>query len=171
MLTIWDLPHLPAESRAIARYLAEKYAGQGTDLYPADPAHRAKVNQWTEAGAHNYDRAASALASERWYVPTYLGKPSDEAVVAEQVAKLEAVLDVYEAHLAQNEYLAGDAFSLADLAHMGVTRYLQFAAPADFEKLLASRKCVRRWWDSVCARPAWKKYNALAEEYIKNHCS
>jgi glutathione S-transferase len=50
------------------------------------------------------------------------GLPCDDAVVAEQLAKFEAVLDIYEAHLAQTGgYVAGPEFTMADISHLPFT--------------------------------------------------
>lgn len=157
-----------AESLAIARYLSEKHAGQGTELYPAQPAQRAAVDQWMEVMAHWYDHPAAVLASERWYYPKFGGRPCNEAVAADSFRKLEAVADVYEAHLARagNKYFGGDTFTLADVAHMPETNYLEVGAPEDFAKLVGSRKHLREWWSDVSARPAWKKYKDLAAEFM-----
>eukprot|EP00246_Nothoceros_aenigmaticus_P017862 TRINITY_DN901_c0_g3_i1.p1 TRINITY_DN901_c0_g3~~TRINITY_DN901_c0_g3_i1.p1 ORF type:complete len:252 (+),score=40.34 TRINITY_DN901_c0_g3_i1:64-756(+) len=154
------------ESRAIARYIADKYAGQGADLYPKAAAKRALVDQWMEVEAHWYGIPASAIAGERWYAPTFLGKPGDEAVVAENVKKLEAVLDIYEAHLTKNKFFGGDEFTLADIVHMSLTNYLEFAAPKDFAGLMEGKTHVQSWWKNVTARPSWKKYEAELMAYV-----
>ena len=43
-----------AESRAIIRYLAEKYKDQGTDLLGKTIEEKGLVEQWLEVEAHNF---------------------------------------------------------------------------------------------------------------------
>jgi glutathione S-transferase len=104
-----------AESRAIVRYLSEKYAGQGTPLLGKTVKDKALVSQWVEVESQNYNPPTSAIVFEKVFGPMF-GKPCDEGVGAAQTTKLEKVLDVYESHLATSKLLAGDFFSLADLA-------------------------------------------------------
>lgn len=157
---------VPAESRAIARYLAEKYAGQGTDLYPKELAQRAAVEQWIEVQGQNFEPPMFAIAIQRWGLPLFFKVPADEAVIAENFKKLEAVLDVYEAHLSKSKYLAGDLFSLADLSHIAMTNFFLYACPDEYAKLFPPRKHVQEWWDDVQSRPSFKKYKNGADEYM-----
>ncbi|CAI5508398.1 unnamed protein product [Closterium sp. Naga37s-1] len=59
------------------------------------------------------------------------GLAPDEAKAAKYKAKLSEVLDVYEAHLAANDYLAGSSFSLADLVHLPYTAVLWVCGDSD----------------------------------------
>jgi glutathione S-transferase len=47
-----------------------------------------------------------------------MGRPTDEALVAELAKTLEAKLAGYEAILSKHKYLAGDEITLADLSHL-----------------------------------------------------
>ncbi|MGV7400595.1 glutathione binding-like protein, partial [Mycobacterium kansasii] len=76
-----------------------------------------------EVEAHQFDPVASKLAWELFYKGLF-GMETDTAVVEENEAKLAKVLDVYEAHLSQSKYLAGDSFTLADLHHLPALHYL-----------------------------------------------
>jgi glutathione S-transferase len=146
------------ESRAIARYLAEKYAGQGTALLGTTPKEKALVNQWWEVESQNFNPAASQIVYQKVFAPMF-GAPCDEAVVAAQTAKLEKVLDVYEAHLAKSKFLAGDSFTLADLSHLPYTNMLVNAAgKAD---LFTSRPHVSAWWTAISQRPTFQKVLAM----------
>lgn len=53
-----------SESRAIARYLEEKYPNQGTQLFPKDFEKRALVDQATWAEASYYSRFGGTLTFE-----------------------------------------------------------------------------------------------------------
>jgi glutathione S-transferase len=74
---------------------------------------------------------------------------------AAQTAKLEKVLDVYEAHLATSKFLAGDFFSLADVSYLPYTNMLVYAAGKG--DLITSRLHVSAWWNTVSQRPSFQK--------------
>ncbi len=145
---------LLAESRAIARYIAEKFEHQGTPLFGKTVKDRALVDQWLEVESQNYNPAASSIVSQVVFA-SYWGLATDEKVVEEQLAKLEKVLDVYEEHLSKNKYLAGDFFSIADLSHLPYTHYLVNVGKRG--ECVTSRKHVNAWWEDISSRPAWKK--------------
>ncbi|GJP33215.1 hypothetical protein CLOM_g17771 [Closterium sp. NIES-68] len=146
------------ESRAIARYISDKHAGQGTELLGSTLKERALVNQWLEVEAQNYNSPISQLIAEKVFKPMFGGGEPDQAKAAEHKARLSTVLDVYEAHLANNEYLAGSAFSLADLSHLPYTAMLWVSGDSD---LITSRPNVNKWWERITSRPSWKKISAL----------
>ncbi|CAI5522485.1 unnamed protein product, partial [Closterium sp. Naga37s-1] len=81
------------ESRAIARYVADKYAEQGTNLLGSTLKERALVNLWLEVESQNYNPPISGLIAEKIFKPRK-GLATDEAKVAEYKAKLSQVLDV-----------------------------------------------------------------------------
>jgi glutathione S-transferase len=83
-----------------------------------------------------------------------LGGAPDAAVVDKHAEELAKVLDVYEAHLARNRFLAGDEFTLADLNHMPYLLYLAKTPKAD---LVAARPHVKAWWEGIASRPAFQK--------------
>ena len=145
---------LHAESRAIARYISEKFENQGTPLFGETPKDRALVNQWFEVESQNYNPAVSSIVAQVLF-NKFKGLTTDEKVVEEQLAKLEKVLDVYEEHLSKNKYLAGNFFSIADLSHLPYTHYLVNVAKKG--EGLISRKHVNAWWEDISSRPAWKK--------------
>jgi len=143
-----------AESRAIARYISEKFEHQGTPLFGKTFKDRALVNQWLEVESQNYNPPISGILREV-VLNKLRGLTTDEKVVEEQSAKLEKVLDVYEEHLLKNKYLAGDFFSMADLSHLPLTHYLVNVAKRG--DVVTSRKHVNAWWEDISSRPAWKK--------------
>lgn len=143
------------ESRAIIKYLAKKYEGQGSpNLLGSTVEEEAVVEQWCEVEAHHFNPPCYALVSQIIINPLK-GGTTDEEVVESNAEKLSRVLDVYEDRLSKSKYLAGDWFSLADLQHMPFLHYLV----NDFGKatLISSRKHVNAWWEDLSSRPAWKK--------------
>ena len=71
---------LHAESRAIARYISEKFEHQGTPLFGKTLEDRALVNQWLEVESHNYNPPIYGVVSEVTFAK-YKGLTTDEKVV------------------------------------------------------------------------------------------
>ncbi|KAK4749168.1 hypothetical protein SAY87_026617 [Trapa incisa] len=142
------------ESRAIARYYATKYDERGNKLLGRNLEERAIVDQWLEVEAHNFNDVVYNLVLNLVVFPR-MGKQGDLATVNACERKLEKVLDVYEHRLSGSAYLAGDAFSLADLSHLPAIRYL--VEDAGLDHMIRDRKAVSAWWDTISGRPAWKK--------------
>lgn len=142
------------ESRAIARYISDKHESQGTKLFGSTLKERALVNQWIEVESQNYNPAVSSIVFQIVFTPMF-GLKRNDAVVDEQVAKLEKVLDVYEAQLSKSKYLAGDFFSMADLSHLPYTNLLVNAT--DKAEVITSRPHVHAWWKDISSRPSFTK--------------
>ncbi|KAI7751422.1 hypothetical protein M8C21_008215 [Ambrosia artemisiifolia] len=141
------------ESRAITQYLAHTYSDKGTNLIIHDPKKMAIVGVWIEVESQKFDQVGSKLAWELAYKPMF-GMTVDEAVVEENEKKLEQVLDVYEARLSESKYLGSDCFTLADLHHLPVLKYL-FGTKT--KRLFDARPHVSAWAAEIMSRPAWVK--------------
>ncbi|KAL8234301.1 hypothetical protein R6Q59_020401 [Mikania micrantha] len=141
------------ESRAITQYLAHTYADKGTDLIIKDPKKMATVAVWIEVESQKFDPVCSKLAWELAYKPMF-GLTTDDAVVEENEKKLEEVLDVYESRLSKSKYLGGDCFTLPDLHHLPVVRYLMGTKA---KRLFDARPHVCAWVADIQSRPAWVK--------------
>ncbi|KAF8645478.1 hypothetical protein AX16_007763 [Volvariella volvacea WC 439] len=105
------------ESRAICRYIAEKYADQGTPLIPNGLKARTLFEQAASIESFYFDPYASNMVEEKLFKP-YIGLTPDEEVWSKLNEALKAKLDGYERILGRQEYLAGDALTLADLFHI-----------------------------------------------------
>ncbi|KAF7346825.1 Glutathione S-transferase [Mycena sanguinolenta] len=104
------------ESRAICRYLIEKYSNQGPDLLPKGLKERALVEQAAAVEYATFHPALLPVLREGVIKP-YHGQPVDQAVLDEALKELSAKLDVYEVILGEHKFLAGDEFTFADLCH------------------------------------------------------
>jgi glutathione S-transferase len=141
------------ESRAIARYIANKWANQGTDLLGKTEKQRALAETWLEVEGQNYNPPVSKIVYELVF-KQWSKQEADPKVVEAESAKLEKVLDVYEAHLSKNQYLAGDEFTLADLSHLPYTDLL---LQTDAGKGFLRRAHLKAWWERISSRPSWLK--------------
>ncbi|KAF8410354.1 hypothetical protein HHK36_002882 [Tetracentron sinense] len=143
------------ESRAICRYISEKYANQAnTSLFGTSPLEKASIDQWLEAEGQSFNPPSSDLVFQLVFAPRMKMK-QDEGLIKKSVDRLAKVLDVYERRLGENRFLAGEEFTLADLSHLPNTQYLMNGT--DRGELFTSRKNVGRWWDEISSQPSWKK--------------
>ncbi|KAJ7206260.1 thioredoxin-like protein [Mycena pura] len=125
------------ESRAICRYLAEKYPDQGTPLIPTDLSAKALFEQAASVEYSNFHPHAFAIYVEGRQ-KAMRGLKKDQAKYDEAVSKLSAMLQVYEMILSKQRYLAGDNFTLADLFHIS------------FGTLLEPAGCnLMSWWKDL----------------------
>jgi len=104
-----------AESDAILFFLAE-----GTRLMPVDKWDRAQVLQWMFF--EQYEHEPYIAVARRWLShETKDALAAKRHLVPEWHAKGNAALQVMEKHLAKNDWFAGNAYSIADIALYGYT--------------------------------------------------
>ncbi|KAJ6606049.1 hypothetical protein DFH09DRAFT_896831 [Mycena vulgaris] len=159
------------ESRAICRYIAEKYAARGTALIPTELKAKALFEQASIELA-NFQSSAYTIVVEGLGKPLK-GIPTDKVVYDEAVKKLSERLDVYEVILGKQRFLGGDELTLADIFHVSFGAFL---APAgcdlmattgpnvarrvpSYESLVLRNLCPFRWWDEIISRPSWTRWN------------
>lgn len=147
------------ESRAIAKYLLRKYKSDKVDLLrECSLEEAAMVDVWTEVETHQYHPALSPIVLECFIYPTLRGLPTNQKIVNDSLEKAKKVLEIYEAHLSKNKYLAGDFVSFADLNHFACTFYLMDATP--YGSLFDQYPHVKAWWEDLMSRPSMKKLGA-----------
>lgn len=143
------------ESRAICRYICDKYSDQGNKgLYGTNPLVKASIDQWIEAEGQTFNPPSNIIMFQLFFGPR-MKINKDEDLIKKNEEKLSKVLDVYEKRLGEYRYLAGDEFTLADLSHLPNTQLLIHGT--DRGELFTSRKNVARWWDEISGRESWKK--------------
>ncbi|KAJ0177994.1 hypothetical protein K1T71_006867 [Dendrolimus kikuchii] len=104
--TIVDDGFVLWESRAISRYLVNKYGGENT-LYPSDPQARALVDQRLD-----FDLGTLYPRFAQYFYPQVSGAPADEA----QFKQLQEALVFFNNYLDGGKYAAGSELTLADLS-------------------------------------------------------
>ncbi|KAJ6568240.1 glutathione S-transferase-like protein [Mycena vulgaris] len=141
------------ESRAMGRYVAQKYANEGTpDLIPTS-------GDLKEMG--NFEKAMSIEATQ--FLPAeqlvsevvfkaYKGGTTDPAEVTRLNKELAAKMDAYDQILGNSKYLAGDHITLADLYHLP---YADMVTNALKNDVMTTRPNVARWLEDISSRPAW----------------
>ncbi len=99
------------ESRAICAYIDQAF--EGPPLVPREPAAMAVTEQWIALVMTTIDPVLA-----RQYLVSYINAPAgvpDPAVIEALLPKLRACFAVLDRRLAAVSYLAGDAFTLADM--------------------------------------------------------
>ncbi|KAF5846968.1 hypothetical protein GGP41_003224 [Bipolaris sorokiniana] len=142
------------QSRAISRFLAQKFANQGTPLLPSlrDEKAWALFEQWASVEQNNFDPFAQEIFRQKKIRPMF-GQPVDEAALENARKSLAEKLDVFDSILAKQDYMGGTNFSLVDIFYMPLTGKL---FEVNEGNLIESRPNVQAWWDRVSARNSWK---------------
>ncbi|GLB40979.1 putative glutathione S-transferase [Lyophyllum shimeji] len=139
------------ESRAICRYIAAKYADQGTKLLPTGLKQNALLEQAASIEQSNFEPSAYGAVFEKLFKPLLALVP-DQTVFEEHLKKLDAKLDAYEVILSKQKYLAGDQITLADLFHLPYGTYLAQAG----SNIMETKPNVARWFKEISSRPSWE---------------
>jgi GST-like protein len=138
------------ESGAILMYLAEKFDA----FLPTEPAARAECLSWLfwQMGSAPY--LGGGFGHFYAYAPTKIEYAIDRFAME---AKRE--LDVLDRRLAVSEYIAGDSYTIADMAifpwYGGTVKGWQYDA-AEFLSV-HEYKNILRWADQLLTRPAVKR--------------
>lgn len=148
--TLDDDGFILAESMAINLYLAKKHK---SPLYPADPKLEALCWQWSLWETDRLDRQIVDYVRN-----TVAEKPEDRdaAVAAAAWKQVQPAFDVLEGELSKSQWLAGPAFSIADL---NVASALYRALSIDVSRWPKFDAWLHTCWD----RPAAKKARAMRE--------
>jgi GST-like protein len=141
------------ESGAILIYLAEKTG----HLIPTDPPARYSCLQWLMFQMGGVGPMFGQYGHFNNYAPEKI--PYAMERYANEVKRLHRVL---EKRLSQAEYLAGDAYSIADIATYPWLRFPERRG-IDFAEFPA----VRRWFEAIDARPAVQRGVAVLAENVR----
>jgi GSH-dependent disulfide-bond oxidoreductase len=143
-------PRRVFESAAILLYLAEKFDA----FLPKDPDQRTETLNWLfwQMGSAPYLGGGFghfyAYAPAKWEYP-----------INRFAMEVKRQLDVLDRHLAENAYMAGDAYTIADIAiwpwYGALTKGLLYGAGEFLD--VASYKHVNRWTNAIAERPAVKR--------------
>jgi glutathione S-transferase len=133
-------PCLP-ESNAILAFLAE-----GTPYLPGDAMARAQVIRWLMFEQRYVQTSISRL--RYWTLTGKLDHFAREVPTARALGN--RALDILDRELSQRQFIAGDAYTIADVS---LFAYSHVAADAGIE--LAARKNLTAWFDRVRRQPGF----------------
>lgn len=137
------------ESNSICRYLAGREGR--TDLLPADPRARARVEQWMDwqAGELNNAWRYAFMARVR-QSPAH----RDAAEVEASIASWNHHMTLLEAQLARGgPFVTGAGFTLADIV-LGLSTHRWRAAPIERPTLPA----LEHYYQRLCERPGFQRH-------------
>ncbi|KAJ7027384.1 glutathione S-transferase-like protein [Mycena alexandri] len=145
------------ETRAICRYLTEKYAAQGPALIPTSLNGKAVLEQAASVELATFMPALIKVGREA--LKGTHGLAVDQAVLDAALVEFGQKLDVYEVILGKHKFIAGDELTIVDFFHLIYAPGLATRVGIDI-MTQASRPNVTRWWNVLIARPAWVKLQA-----------
>lgn len=150
------------ESGAILRYLAAVYAAQAGQeaFWPGDPVLRADVDRWAEWSKVNI--ASNFTTFIFWRVVRTPPSKRDPAAIAQALAVLDRFLAIAETRLGRHPYLGGDRFTLADI-QFGHCLFRYY----DIEIERAQRPSLRRYYDRLTDRPAFREHVMVSYEALR----
>jgi len=146
-----DKPIRVFESGAILLYLAEKF---GDAFLPKDRAKRAETFSWLfwQMGAAPF--LGGGFGHFYAYAPTKI-----EYAIDRYAMEVKRQLDVLDRRLAESGYLAGDEYTIADMAvwpwYGALVKGLVYGA-GEFLSV-QDYKNVARWTNQIAQRPAVKR--------------
>jgi GST-like protein len=138
------------ETAAILMYLAEKFGA----FLPTEAAARAECLSWLfwQMGSTPY--VGGGFGHFYAYAPVKI-----EYAIDRFAMETKRLLDVLDRRLAESEYVAGPAYTIADIAawpwYGGLVKFGQYGA-AEFLSV-EDYKNVQRWADMIYERPAVKR--------------
>ena len=143
------------ESGAILQYLGRKFGR----FYPADERGRVEVDQWLMWQMGGVGPMAGQAHHFLKYAPD-MDPPQDIPYAKDryrrETGRLYRVLDT---QLAENEFVAGDFYSIADMAIWPWASLWEGQ-----QQTLEDKPHLTRWLDRIAARPAVRAGRAVAAE-------
>ncbi|HMJ11103.1 MAG TPA: glutathione binding-like protein [Polyangiaceae bacterium] len=139
------------ETRAINHYLNRVLPGAA--LVPEDARAAARVEQWLGVAESYFIPHVHPLLVESLF-RRFLGGEQNAAVIEAGRKGMAAALDAADQRLGSSPYLAGEAFSLADIHWMP---YLEYLVRTGEPQHISGRKHLAEWWNRVGERPSWQR--------------
>lgn len=135
------------ESGAILVYLAEKFGA----FLPKDGVARTETMNWLFWQMGSAPFMGGGFGHFYAYAPEKLQYPIDRYAM-----ETKRQLDVLDRHLADNRYMAGDEYTIADMAIWPWYGGMVLGQLYDAAQFLSVHeyKHVKRWADAIAARPA-----------------
>ena len=137
------------ESMAINLYLTKKYAPA---LYPVSDGEQAKAIQWSVWAISEIEPQQMQIVIQKFFNRDNI----DQSTIDSATDNLQRPLAVLNEHLAGQEYLLGDSFTVADLNVSGVMLLMQMI---EFD--LSGYPNIKNWTERCYSRDALKRAQSL----------
>lgn len=155
---IKDGDFLLSDSTAIVAYLDAKYPA--VPMLPAEPRARGRAMWFDEFADTILAGSGLKVLFNRLVAPKLLKLPYDEAVAAQGEAELPAIYDYLESVAPEHGWLAGEAFTLGDIA---VASVLRSVTVVGVEPKPEAYPRIADWYARVRGRPAWQAIAAVED--------
>lgn len=140
-----------SDSTAICTYIDAKHPVP--PMCPGDARAKARAI-WFEEFADTILVASGGKVLFNTFVgPKLMGIPGDEAVAEQGRQELGPIMDYLEAHAPDSGWLAGNEFSIGDIAVACVLRSMGYIG---MEPDPAKHPRTAAWYDRVKARSSWR---------------
>lgn len=140
------------ETLAIAWYAAEKGAN---GLVAEDPALRARQMMWASAIS-----SSVAMPFAMQFFATQLAPTPDPWLIETMTDGARGMLAVFEARLAEREFVCGKAFSVVDCLLFPVVA----TSAKRLDGWLDPYPALRRWHDRIAERPGVRRGMAVGKD-------
>ncbi len=132
------------QSGVILDYISSKTGKLGGK----SAAERREVLRWMFWDNH---KLSTQIGTTRFLMNFLAAEKRPEGVIPFQQGRLKAAYTVLNDHLANRNWVAGEAHTIADLSCAG---YLYYPEPFGFDR--ADWPHIDRWLDRISALPGWK---------------
>lgn len=146
------------ETGAILRYLAGRYGA--LDFWPAEHQARAQVDKWAEWAKINV--ALNFTAPVFWWVVRTAAGERDAQAIGQALARLHHYLALADAQIAHEGYLAGRAFTLADI-QFGHLLYRYFTIAIDRPVFPA----IAQYYQRLTQHPAFAEHVMVSYDELR----
>jgi glutathione S-transferase len=143
------------ESKAIATYLDLTFPGP--KLIPTEPRHAALTEQWVSLVNTKMDGTLVRTYLLNYIFPKGSDGSPDRKTIDAVVPAVEQELDLLDRAVAKGGFLAGDAFTFADINVLPILAYLKNFPESG--AAIAKAKSLSSYFERLAARPSFQKTN------------
>lgn len=147
------------ESDAIIKYLA---VSQSSPLYPENLRQRALIDQWIDFTSIHVGGAMGRVLFNRVFA-SFARVPVDQRSLSDGIKFLARFLPVIDRQLAKTSYLAGEQFSLTDIALLATIDPVEVA-----QVDISPYTYIVQWRDSLRHKDFYTHCHSSYEDALKN---
>jgi glutathione S-transferase len=140
-----------ADSTAICTYIDALHPAPA--MLPGDARAKARAVWFEEFADTILVASGGKVLFNRFVGPTFMGLPGDEAIAEQGLKELGPLFDYLEGQAPTSGWLAGDDFSIGDIAVASTLRSLGYV---DLEPDAAKHPRTAAWYARVKARQSWQ---------------
>jgi glutathione S-transferase len=150
-----------ADSTAICTYIDALHPAP--PMLPGDAKNKARAIWFEEFADTILVASGGKVLFNRFVGPKLLGLPGNEELAVQGLAELGPVMDYLESQAPDDGWLAGDGFSIGDIAVASALRSLGYVG---LEPDPAKHPRAAAWYDRVKERPSWQSVAAREDAVL-----